>query len=176
MIIKEGKINLIMGKTANCIKMLRLLNDGRVHSLKELADELHTKERNLYEYKKELNLVLSGEDSEFSVQSKPGDGGGYYLERGFSMPIYKMTSTDKKCLFDLYAFAMSKKDFINKKGCMETMSKVFSMPTSEEITDYSHIMVDKVNSSVKETKIEQNYRAIAQAIKIVQCLESNIIG
>lgn len=43
------------GKAAKCIEMLRYLNDGRVHSIKELAEELGTKERNILEYKRELD-------------------------------------------------------------------------------------------------------------------------
>lgn len=153
------------GKAAKCIEMLRCLNDGRVHSIKELAEELGTKERNILEYKRELDKVSTDERYSFNIETKHGKGGGYYLDRGVSMPIYKMTMADKKCLIDLYTFAMSKKDFINKKGCMQTMSKVFSIPTTEELTDYGHITVDKVNSIIGETLIEQNYRIIAQAIR-----------
>ena len=45
-----------MEKTAKCIKMLRILNTGRIYKVKELADLLETKERNVIDYKEELNF------------------------------------------------------------------------------------------------------------------------
>lgn len=153
------------GKTANCIRMLQYLNDGRTHKKSELKDLLDTNERNIPVYRNELNDVSDDPNYSFFVDYIPGPNGGYKLDNRVSMPIYKMTNADKECLLDLYNFAMSKKDYVNKKGCMETMTKVFSMPIAEEITDYGHIMVDKVNSVIKETDIEKNYKIIAQAIK-----------
>lgn len=46
-----------MGKTAKCIKMLRILNTERIYKVKELADLLETKERNVIDYKEELNFL-----------------------------------------------------------------------------------------------------------------------
>lgn len=153
------------GKTANCIRMLQCLNDGRVHKKSELKEFLETNERNIPVYRKELNDVSEDPNYSFFVEYISGPNGGYKLDHGVSMPIYKMTNADKECLLDLYNFVMSKKDYINKKGCMQTMTKIFSIPISEEITDYKHITVDKVNAVIKETDIERNYMIIAQAIK-----------
>ena len=46
-----------MEKTAKCIKMLRILNTGRIYKVKELSDLLETKERNVIDYKEELNFL-----------------------------------------------------------------------------------------------------------------------
>lgn len=46
-----------MEKTAKCIKMLWILNTGRIYKVKELADLLETKERNVIDYKEELNFL-----------------------------------------------------------------------------------------------------------------------
>lgn len=43
-----------MGKAAMCIKMLQMLNSGRIYKVSELADLLETNPRNVIEYKKEL--------------------------------------------------------------------------------------------------------------------------
>ena len=46
-----------MGKAAMCIKMLEILNTGRVYKLSELADFLETNPRNIVEYKKSSRSV-----------------------------------------------------------------------------------------------------------------------
>ena len=41
-----------MGKAAMCIKMLQILNTGRVYRISELAELFETNPRNVIEYKK----------------------------------------------------------------------------------------------------------------------------
>ena len=43
-----------MGKTANCIAMLRYLSSGKQYKNTELADAMETNVRNIPEYRKEL--------------------------------------------------------------------------------------------------------------------------
>ena len=43
-----------MSKTSNSIKMLQILNSGRLYKISELADILDTNPRNIIEYKKEI--------------------------------------------------------------------------------------------------------------------------
>ena len=66
-----------MGKTALCIRMLQILNTGRIYKVTELAEILNTNPRNIYEYKKELDEISI--DSGFYIETIPGKYGGYKL-------------------------------------------------------------------------------------------------
>ena len=59
-----------MSKTLMCIKMLELLNTGRVFKATELANLLETNVRNIIEYKKEL------EEAGYYISSVLGRYGG----------------------------------------------------------------------------------------------------
>lgn len=147
------------GKTYMCINMLQYLNTGRIMKVSELADLLETNTRNIIEYKKEL------ESCGFIIESIPGRYGGYRLESSQLMPQLKMLSEEKRALVDLYNYAMSKKDFINKNGCTKTMSKIFSVLMINNEESSGILSIDKVNSQVEESKISRNYSIIEKAIK-----------
>ena len=85
-----------MEKTAKCIKMLRILNTGRIYKVKELADLLETKERNVIDYKEELNFL--GDEEGFHIVGIPGKFGGYQLNHTYPIPGFKFTSNEKKAL------------------------------------------------------------------------------
>lgn len=55
-----------MGKAALCIRMLQILNSGKIYKVSELADLLETNPRNILEYKKELDEISI--DSGFLVK------------------------------------------------------------------------------------------------------------
>ena len=44
--------NLYDGKAHMCIKLLKVLNSGRLYSVSELANLIETKPRNIIEYKR----------------------------------------------------------------------------------------------------------------------------
>lgn len=46
-----------MGKTANCIKMIRILSDGNIYSIADLASRLETNPRNIIAYRDEIEMV-----------------------------------------------------------------------------------------------------------------------
>lgn len=60
-----------MDKTARCIRLLQLLNTGRVYSRKELAKLLGTSERNIIEYIEELKKPTGEFDDEpgYTIES-----------------------------------------------------------------------------------------------------------
>ena len=88
----------VLEKTAKCIKMLRILNTGRIYKVKELADLLETKERNVIDYKEELNFL--GNEEGFHIVGIPGKFGGYQLNHTYPIPGFKFTSNEKKALTD----------------------------------------------------------------------------
>ena len=65
-----------MGKAAMCIRMLQILNTGRIYKISELADLLDTNPRNIIEYKKELEEVAEQENHAFFIETIPGRYGG----------------------------------------------------------------------------------------------------
>ncbi len=61
-----------MGKAAMCIRMLQILNTGRIYKISELADLLDTNPRNILEYKKELEEVAGETNHSFFIETVPG--------------------------------------------------------------------------------------------------------
>ena len=63
-----------MSKVANVLNMLQVLKDGKLHSIKDLAERLEVSERMIRQYKQELEQVG------IYVKSSTGKYGGYQLE------------------------------------------------------------------------------------------------
>ncbi len=78
-----------MGKTALCIRMLELLNIGRIFKVTELASLLETNPRNIIEYKREL------EETGYYISSIPGRYGGYKLDSNTLIPVLHLNNEEK---------------------------------------------------------------------------------
>ena len=109
-----------MGKAAMCMKMLQILNTGRVYKCSELASLLDTNSRNIIEYKKEL------EEAGYYIISIPGKYGGYKLDKSDTFPSLKLKEEERKALIDSLEFILSRKEFVLKKSFHTGMSKVLS--------------------------------------------------
>lgn len=94
-----------MGKAAMCIKMLEVLNTGRIYKVSELADILETNSRNISEYRKEL------EECGYYIETIPGKYGGYRLESSRIIPSLKLTDEEKESIIDGFNFLMKKRIF-----------------------------------------------------------------
>ena len=97
-----------MSRTANCIKMLQMLNSGRIIKISEFAEEFETNPRNIIEYRKEL------EDAGYSIITIPGKDGGYKLEKTDLIPSIKLLPQEKELVLETINYITSKKDFIKK--------------------------------------------------------------
>lgn len=109
-----------MGKAAMCIKMLEILNTGRVYKVSELADFLETNPRNIVEYKKEL------EECGYYIDSIPGRYGGYQLNQVNLLPALKLSKLEKEALNNSMNCLLSKNDFLDKEKYLDCISKVYS--------------------------------------------------
>ena len=69
-----------MSKLSNTITILRLLQNGKKYSIKELSEKLEVSPRMIREYKNELELAG------ISIESLRGPYGGYYLNQGIKLP------------------------------------------------------------------------------------------
>lgn len=147
-----------------CIKMLELLNTGRVFKAQELADILETNVRNIIEYKKEL------EDAGYFITSIPGKYGGYKLEKSSLVPSIQLLPIEKQIIKNSFNYCLSKKDFVHKNAYIKCMSKIFSNLLIEDDTNII-ISKDKVNSKVDFTIIEEFYKIIEKAIRNKTSLE-----
>lgn len=69
-----------MSKLSNTITMLRLLQNGRKYSIKELSEQLEVSPRMIRNYKEELELAG------IFIESLRGPYGGYYLNQDIKLP------------------------------------------------------------------------------------------
>ena len=152
-----------MGKTALCIRMLQILNTGRIYNVSELAEILNTNPRNIYEYKKELDEIST--DSGFYIETIPGKYGGYKLNGNAIIPSIKMTPSEKETIVEAYNYVLTKKDFLKKKEFITVFSKIMSNINIEEKQN-DLMVVDKYQLSMEERDIQERYNFIEEAIKL----------
>lgn len=155
-----------MSKTSLCIKMLELLNTGRVFKATELANLLETNVRNIIEYKKEL------EEAGYYISSVPGRYGGYKLETNSLFPSLKLTQVEKSSLVEAYNYCLSKKDFIHKDDYIKCMGKILSNTYIVD-KDNDLMVVDHYQLAMSEEDIQIRYKFIEEAIELKQKIEIN---
>ncbi len=143
-----------MGKTSNCIKLLQLLNTGRMYKVSELASYLETNPRNIYEYRKEL------EECGYYITSITGRYGGFKLDKSSTIPSLKLTENEKDALIDNYNYSLAKKSFINKSEYEKAMSKIMSsFENNISGNDYFETI------SYTNNDISDEYKKIKEATK-----------
>lgn len=109
-----------MGKTALCIKMLQILNSGRIYKISELASMLETNPRNIIEYRNEL------EEAGYVIISTPGKYGGYKLDRTSVIPSIKLSEPEKNALTQGSGYVLTRNDFMYKDDFRSAMAKIYS--------------------------------------------------
>ena len=157
-----------MGKVAACIRMLQILNTGRIYKTTELADLLETNPRNIIEYKKELDEVSMG--SGCYIESIPGQYGGYKLNGNILLPTIKLTKLEKEAVIEAYNYILTKKDFVKKQEFTTGFSKVISNVSLEEKKN-NIMVVDKYQLSMSEKDIQERYAFLEEAIKLKRVVE-----
>ena len=157
-----------MGKAASCIKMLQILNTGRVYQKTELAELLETNVRNIVEYKKEIDEISI--DSGYYIESIPGPYGGYKLNGNILLPSIKLPPKEKEAILEAYNYILTKKDFVKKKEFINGFSKVISNVTIEE-KENNLMVVDKYQLSMSEEEIQERYAFLEEAINLKRVIE-----
>lgn len=97
--------------------MLQILNSGRTYKASELAELLETKERNIIEYKKEL------EEAGYYIISMPGKFGGYRLDKTNIFPSILFSPEEKQAFSEATSYIKARNDFLYKKQFQEAVSK-----------------------------------------------------
>ena len=146
-----------MSRTANCIKMLQMLNSGRIIKISEFAEEFETNPRNIIEYRKEL------EDAGYSIITIPGKDGGYKLHKEDLFPTLKLSGEEKDALNECFSFVLKQKDFTKKKELFKAMGKVCSNYYSNS-DGQDVIVIDRFPLAMPEEEIRNRYMAVEYCI------------
>ena len=126
-----------MSKLSNTITLLRLLQNGKKYSIKELSELLEVSPRMIREYKKEL------EYAGIYIESIRGPYGGYYLNQNIKLPEkiqkHNRVPIDNKEYYNLISKSIS-----NRNKCyIEYYSKEHDKITKRVIRPYELIVLDK---------------------------------
>ncbi len=153
-----------MGKAATCIRMLQILNTGRVYKVSELADLLETKPRNVIEYKKELDEVACECGFSFYIDTIPGRYGGYKLNDHAVLPSIKMVEEEKKALIEGADFLSKRNDFLNKKEFLEAMGKIISSMVTCKNPEDNLLIINRFPLVMAEQDLKHRFVEIRKAI------------
>ena len=159
-----------MGKPAMCIKMLQVLNTGRLYSINELASILDTNPRNITEYVKELDSIAEEGGYGFYIEKKRGRYGGYRLNGNATIPALKLLLEEKEALLESYNYVLSKKDFVKKAALKDAFAKIMSNINMDN-KNKEIMSIDKYQLTMNEEEIDKRYRFIEEAIKEKRCIE-----
>lgn len=122
-----------MSKLSNTIMMLRLLQNGRKYSIKELSEQLEVSPRMIRSYKEELELAG------IFIESLRGPYGGYYLNQDIKLPENldksKSIPIDNREYYNLISKSINDKN----KCYIEYYSKEHDLITKRIIRPYELI-------------------------------------
>lgn len=125
-----------MSKLSNAITLLRLLQNGKKYSIKELSSKLEVSPRMIREYKNELELAG------IFIESIRGPYGGYYLNQNIRLP----DNIDKSKTIPIDSkeyYNMLSKSINNRNKCyIEYYSKEHDSMTKRVIRPYELIVLD----------------------------------
>lgn len=125
-----------MSKLSNTIMLLRLLQNGKKYSIKELADKIEVSPRMIREYKNELELAG------IFIESVRGPYGGYYLNQNITLPenINKSKSVP---ISNKEYYNLISKSILNRNKCLiDYYSKEHDKMTRRIIRPYEMIVLD----------------------------------
>lgn len=105
-----------MSKVANMLNMVKILEDGKIHTINELSIKLEVSERMIRQYKQEL------EQAGIYIQGKQGINGGYVLDDFKSSIDIGLTSDE------IYYLKSIAKDNLEK----EIVEKIFNAYVNNE--------------------------------------------
>ncbi len=145
-----------MGKTALCIKMLQILNSGRIYKISELASMLETNPRNVIEYRNEL------EEAGYIIISAPGKYGGYKLDRTSVIPSIKLSEDEKDALTEGSGYVLSRNDFMHRDNFRSAMSKIYSSLKHGAESDPA--LFDRFPLAMPLEELKSRYDAIRDCI------------
>lgn len=149
-----------------CIRMLQILNTGRIYKVSELADLLETNPRNVIEYKKELDEVAAEYGSGFYIETLPGRYGGYQLNRNVILPSIKFTEAEKESLTEAVDYLSSRNDFMKKDDFQLAIGKIISTILINDIKKEENMtVINRYPLAMSQEDIQYRYDILKAAIK-----------
>lgn len=142
-----------MSKVANMLNMVKILEDGKIHTIQDLADELKVSTRMIRIYKQEL------EQAGIYIQGKQGINGGYILDNMKSTidigltgeEIYQLKNMKKNELDEAIINKIIKAYITNEHRKDNTKSKQL-MPEFTEIYKDFRLAINNRNKIFIEFK------------------------
>lgn len=142
-----------MSKVANMLNMVKILEDGKIHTIQDLADELEVSTRMIRIYKQEL------EQAGIYIQGKQGINGGYILDNMKSTidigltgeEIYQLKNMKKNELDEAIINKIIKAYITNEHRKDNTQSKQL-MPEFTEIYKDFRLAINNRNKIFIEFK------------------------
>lgn len=142
-----------MSKVANMLNMVKILEDGKIHTIQDLADELEVSTRMIRIYKQEL------EQAGIYIQGKQGINGGYILDNMKSTidigltgeEIYQLKNMKKNELDEAIINKIIKAYITNEHRKDNTKSKQL-MPEYTEIYKDFRLAINNRNKIFIEFK------------------------
>ena len=107
-----------MSKIANMLKMVEILSDKQIHSIKELAEILEVSPRMIRVYKTEL------EQAGIYIDSVRGIYGGYIIDDVLNSIDIGFTSQDLDLLNEIDSYILKIKDFVYKDEYEKIITKI----------------------------------------------------
>lgn len=146
-----------MSGVRNTIEMLRLLHSHRLIKRQQLADILETNVRNIAEYKDTLV------DAGYSVLSKPGRYGGYYLDERNILKTPALTKEEQTAIYDLHKVLYLDHSYVGASDTFKALEKICgSFNKIHDLNDISIVQTKSVTHS--EVDLDDIYTTLRYAI------------
>ncbi len=146
-----------MSKTSMCLSMLRILNSYDIISKGELAVLLDTNERNIVEYKNEL------EACGYHITVTPGKFGGYSIDKSEMLPSAKLTEEEKASLQEACHMLHKSKSFLHEKEFSNAVGKILLNKVTKNET--SNLIIERFPLKMPKEELEMRYNILDEAIK-----------
>lgn len=134
-----------MSKTSNMLNMIKILEDKKVHSIKELALKLEVSERMIRVYKMEL------EQAGIYINSKRGLYGGYILDDNLNHIDIGLTYKDINILHTLKNH-LTTSSFKNTNDSINVLNKIYNAYTKNLNTN-DILKLQNIESNQKELSL-----------------------
>lgn len=138
-----------MSKVSNMLNMLFILNDNKIHNMKELSIKLEVSQRMIKQYKEELELAG------IYIESKRGISGGYALNKELNDIDIGLT------LQELYVLNYVKENIskiYHDVNLQETLLKILEKICKSYAKNEKKRNENKINNIISENKgIEKLY-------------------
>lgn len=152
-----------------CIKMLQLLNSGRIYKVSELANLLDTNPRNIIEYKKELD------ECGYYIDTIPGRYGGYQINSSCVIPALKFSPKEVDVLDESVEYLLKRNDFLLKEEYQKVISKIYSSISKKAFRDEIAI-INRFPLSMSEEELSKRFVIIEESMKNKKCIKMTYLS